>query len=100
MRQVHIKPEFRSVDKDVEDRVVFRPFVGVAPLRYVDLFTMLKRKNEDGSVVSWDSSRATPRVAELALTYLRREVAELSIFKDILITKGLMDPQNSEETHA
>ena len=57
-------------------RVIFEPFVGIAPIRYMDLFTMPKRKKE-GKIIDWEStkSEAVPRFPDKAsfLSYLQRE---------------------------
>jgi deoxycytidylate deaminase len=44
-------------------RVPFEPFVGVAPPRYIPLFTMVEpRKTREGNIVHWEPSRASPRL--------------------------------------
>lgn len=45
----------------VPGKVNFKPFVGIAPKRYVDCFTKVERKNTDGSVAEWRESEASPR---------------------------------------
>lgn len=42
--------------KNKLNRVTFRPFVGVAPRKYLQLFSVDKgeRKNKDGTVKKWD----------------------------------------------
>lgn len=55
-----------SVDEDpFEDSVQFKPFVGIAPKRYMDLFEMTARKDKKtGKKIDWDSSKALPRYEE------------------------------------
>ena len=44
------------------ERVGFQPFVGLAPPRYFDLFTKLKREEPDGQAVRWDPAASVPRL--------------------------------------
>lgn len=53
-------------DRDPDRReVVFEPFVGVGPRRFLDLFEMPKRKNGSGAVVEFDPETAEPRLDEI-----------------------------------
>jgi deoxycytidylate deaminase len=54
-------------------KVVFRPFVGVAPSRYVDVFTMLKRKDDLGYRLHFQAGKALPRDIDLQPYYQLRE---------------------------
>lgn len=54
-------------------KVVFRPFIGVAPSRYVDVFTMLKRKDELGYRLHFQAGKALPRDIDLQPYYQLRE---------------------------
>lgn len=58
-----------------DDRVVFRPFVGVAPLSYLPLFEQVgKRKTPDGRAIEFVPSEARPKLAlSWDLSYLERE---------------------------
>ncbi len=53
-------------------KVSFEPFVGVAPRRYAELFTWARRKNEDGTLFTWDPKLATPRLADKEARELRQ----------------------------
>lgn len=61
-------PDSIEVDAaEVHDsHVNFEPFVGVAPRRYLDLFSLgdMERKDKTGRIRSWDRSLATPRLGE------------------------------------
>jgi deoxycytidylate deaminase len=46
------------------ERVVFEPFVGVAPRRYAQFFTMGDRKDEKGKVTKWKPGNANPNLGE------------------------------------
>jgi cytidine deaminase len=54
-------------------KVVFRPFIGVAPSRYVDVFTMLKRKDDLGYRLHFQAGKALPRDIDLQPYYQLRE---------------------------
>jgi cytidine deaminase len=57
----------------VAGRVTFEPFVGVAPARYIDLFTASERKTPAGVVVRWDGRGKRPRAASEPLSYIAQE---------------------------
>jgi len=69
-----------------KDKVVFEPFVGIGPRRFVDLFSMnlssgrnLIRK-EKGFVIPWKKEEAELRVPMSPLSYLE---AELSLVNEL-----------------
>jgi hypothetical protein len=71
-------------------KVPFRPFLGVAPRRYLRVFTMGKRKNEDGTVVRVDDVNRSPRLMDEdpigewdASAYIFREVNALQKSKEL-----------------
>lgn len=57
-------------------RVLFQPFVGVAPVRYIELFTATQRKTAVGAVIRWDGRGKTPRSSSTPLSYLAQEQNE------------------------
>jgi Deoxycytidylate deaminase len=65
-------------------QVEFAPFVGVAPRRFMELFTMPRRKTDDGRAIAWNAASAEPRLADNDLTYLLREREELGELQAIL----------------
>jgi deoxycytidylate deaminase len=44
-----------------DDRVLFKPFVGIAPRRYTSFFLASRRKERGGGLIAWDVSVAHPR---------------------------------------
>ena len=44
------------------EKVVFEPFVGLAPARYMEFFSMAKRKDNRGKVITWKPLEAVPRL--------------------------------------
>jgi len=73
-----------SVSMNKEDegkKMVFRPFFGVGPRRYIELFSMKHhplqprtRKNKDGITIKWEPKEAVVRNQMLPSSYLDREV--------------------------
>lgn len=63
-------PDALSLNLGAQDRVVFEPYVGVGPRRYVDLFSMdlgvgapIKRKDQvTGKTLVFDKRKAIPRL--------------------------------------
>ena len=83
-----------SVDptaEEVPDHVVFRSFVGVAPRRYVDWFTMEKgsRKGEDGRPGRWVNAQARLRSSIPPLAYIQEEKALFSPIDEQMRALGL-----------
>ncbi|MEX1214389.1 anti-phage dCTP deaminase [Saccharospirillum sp.] len=82
----------RIVEND-QGRVVFRPFVGVGPRRFIDLFSMklssgrkMKRK-KDGYAVNWVRQDSELRVPMSPLSYMESEIAVNNELK-LLVKKG------------
>ncbi len=92
------KQEISTTVTDKNKKLVFTPFSGVGPRRYIDLFAMTsakwgvkKRKKKDGYNVDWDRSKAYIRNPMMAMTYLEYEsIAYLSYYDE---TEG----DNSDE---
>ncbi len=40
-------------DGSLGDKLIFEPFVGIAPRQYMHLFAKTKRKQKDGKVIKW-----------------------------------------------
>lgn len=64
-----------EVAKGAQDvaKVTFEPFVGVAPRRYAEFFTWPRRKEDDGTLWTWDAKTATPRLADSEASELRQQ---------------------------
>lgn len=76
-------------DETVDDRVVFEPFTGVGARRFLDFFSMnlgagnkLRRKNKDGSTVSWEKKDAQLRVSLLPASYRDIEDAASRLYSE------------------
>lgn len=75
-----------EVESERADRVSFVPFIGVAPRRFLDWFTMRKRKEEDGRVVDWSPLEAQPAFhpAGLDTGYIEREADVVDELADLV----------------
>jgi deoxycytidylate deaminase len=77
-----------ALDKKAESKhVTFEPFTGVGARRFLDLFSMnlglgdkLRRKNSDGSAVTWSKQKAIPRVGLLPNSYVEVEEIAANLF--------------------
>jgi len=75
----------------VTDKVVFQPFVGVAPRMYNSLFRMTERKNKNGQVIEWQpSGDLMPRHAVTPLAYIDNERVELDELYRRITAEGLI----------
>lgn len=86
---IHLKT--RLDEKHDPDLVVFEPFIGVGPRRFLDLFSMnlgagskLKRKSSLGSIIDWSKKSAVIRTPLLPRSYLDIEKAAVEIWKGSL----------------
>ncbi len=73
------------------DRVIFRPFVGVAPLSYLPLFEQVgKRKTPDGRAVNFVAAQARPKLAlSWDLSYIEREDLTVVSLKQTLKAESM-----------
>lgn len=58
---------------DADGKVLFRRFVGVGPPQYLGLFTMRKRKHDNGKKVDWTELAAMPHLITTEKAYLANE---------------------------
>src|SRR5262249_40911967 len=78
--------------------VLFRPFVGIAPLKYLQLFQAPKRKLDDGSVIVWNKTQAIPRFSEAPVAIRVQENIEVERFQRIMRDKKMFEaPQPSSQ---
>lgn len=108
-RVVYIEPYAKSLAAqlypdsiDVESKtasghqVSFEPFVGVAPRQYLNLFSMLERKDSTGSVISLDRTTANPRCQSSVPTYMRNESSNLDLLNSSMQEKGLIKEKETK----
>jgi cytidine deaminase len=74
-------------------RIPLEPFTGVAPRCYMSLFTMRKRKLDDGKAVTFDRAKAFPRLAGSPRSYIPGEVLAVAELDQRIEAKQLMFEQ-------
>ena len=67
------------------------PFVGVAPRRFLELFSAPERKTSDGAWIDWNAVKRTrdPRTALPAVAYLEQEADLVDMFHKLIAGSGL-----------
>jgi cytidine deaminase len=66
-----------ALENATPDKVLFEPFVGIAPPRFRELFLMPERKDDNGRMITWDEIKrsALPRIGSDTRSYIRSERA-------------------------
>ncbi len=64
-----------ALESPASRKVLFEPFVGVAPHRFRELFILPDRKDQNGRIIAWDDIKrsAQPRIQSDTNAYLRSE---------------------------
>ncbi len=67
----------------IRGKVMFEPFVGIAPRKYLDLFTMAERRGRDGHVLVWERYGSRPRHVEANahIRYIEQESVLIKEFE-------------------
>lgn len=63
---------------ETSEKVVFRPFIGISPYRYRDLFEKGKRKYSGGSAQKWNRGARRPMVEVYFPSYFKAEAVVVS----------------------
>lgn len=79
-----------SFDKKDSAKVVFEPFLGVAPRRYADLFRKRRRKDQSGMAKEWFYGQPVPMIEDRGAGYVANEGA---IF--VKTRKGIEKPTDA-----
>jgi cytidine deaminase len=82
-------------------KVVFEPFIGIAPYRYRDLFARERRKTDSGDFQQWMEGEARPSMKYTVATYVDNEAAVTKMFTEKVKTKadaGLIEIPKPEAT--
>ncbi|MEP9372638.1 anti-phage dCTP deaminase [Mesorhizobium sp. KR1-2] len=66
-----------SIESESLDKVAFVPFIGISPFRYRDIFQKGRRKNRDGTAMSWMAGSPSPMLDAGLGIYVDTEVGEL-----------------------
>ncbi|MER3422500.1 MAG: hypothetical protein C4293_03980 [Nitrospiraceae bacterium] len=70
--------------EEAPNKVRFEQFVGIAPTRYMDLFTASARKSNDGKLLPWKKSQAIPRYAQSV-----KEKEAVAYLEEVRRAKGI-----------
>lgn len=72
--------EISQKPEEKDKKIIFAPFKGVGPHRFIDLFSMQSikwyartRKDSDGNVIQWDRESANLRNPMTLLNYIDME---------------------------
>lgn len=69
-----LHPDSISMEKRAGSTLtIFEPFVGVAPRRYFDLFSMRQRKDDQGHIIAWNAQKSQPRLGRTSPSYIEVE---------------------------
>lgn len=91
--QLESKSEFELSNNS--ELVIFEPFIGVGPRRFLDLFSMslgrgskLRRKDKAGSILDWDKASAPIRTPLLPKSYLEIEQAAIEMWDEFKLSRA------------
>ncbi len=79
------------------NRVLFQPFVGIAPRQYVALFTGLDRKDKSGKVIEWTPDKSRPRYFSEFKAY---ESLEEERFNSIVILLKTLEKEDGTQENS
>ena len=85
---------------DEPKKVVFEPFIGIAPHRYRDLFARDRRKTDDGDFEQWVDDEPRPTIRLTVATYVQNEAAVIKLLNDTVKAKrdkGLLEIASAEQ---
>jgi deoxycytidylate deaminase len=80
-----------ALESAAPGRVLFEPFVGIAPLRFREFFLTPDRKDENGRIISWDEIKrsALPRIESDPRSYIRHELVAVEVLGRALADAGV-----------
>jgi deoxycytidylate deaminase len=86
---IHLLSELDTASEELSNMVIFEPFTGIGPRRFLDLFSMslgagskLRRKDKSGATVEWDKATAPIRTPLIPHSYLEIEKAASQMWAD------------------
>ena len=81
--------------RDSGRKLIFEPFVGVAPRRFMDLFVMPDRKDRHGRVLAWEEASAELRLRNPLPTYLEIETSAGAFLEEKSVEFGIEAPHST-----
>lgn len=85
-----IRYEDESAD---EDALIFEPFVGVAPNRFIDFFEIKKRKDSYGNKINFDISKSNPVTKQVYPSHIEIEKAYVKFLSVNSHFLGITNPR-------
>ncbi|OOY16702.1 anti-phage dCTP deaminase [Thioclava sp. DLFJ4-1] len=84
----HLYPDSIEVDSTdpCSQRVAFKQFIGITPVRYARLFKKSSSKDHQGYVTSWDPENALPAVEKMFQEQQEREPVFLKEFQEHVLS--------------
>ncbi|HVM79321.1 MAG TPA: anti-phage dCTP deaminase [Stellaceae bacterium] len=76
--------EVEGRKKRAGPKVQFDPFIGIAPVRYAELFAKGRRKDSDGKPILWNPADAKPILERLVPAYIQIENAVAAAVPELL----------------
>ncbi len=93
-------PDSAVLEEKEKNKVRFKPFVGVGPRRFFDLFSitwgeglLVKRKDKKGNAVIWNSRKAIPRLQMRPEGYRDLETLASNVLEDAKEEKQEKEPK-------
>jgi deoxycytidylate deaminase len=92
-------PDDVSIDDDYSSeekvkKVIFRPFEGVSPRVFRNIFTSTKRKTSEGYTVEWTKEQAVPKFVSLSTAHLPVEAIVASQMASLGTIDDIKDLEN------
>ncbi|MCU1350183.1 MAG: CMP/dCMP deaminase zinc-binding protein [Acidobacteria bacterium] len=86
-----------ALENATAGKVLFEPFVGIAPPRFRDFFLMPDRKDANGRIIAWDEIKrsARPNIESDPRSYIRSERAAVEELGKSLAVAGVTFRQTS-----
>jgi len=84
-----------TFDPEDESKVLFRPFMGISPRRYRDIFEKKKRKDSEGRAIQWYEKAPVPLLEDRSGSYIENEEGAVVVaLKDLF--QGAMSPSDTD----
>ncbi len=80
-----------ALESATAGKVLFEPFVGIAPPRFRDFFSMPRRKDANGRIISWDEIKRSslPNIQSDPRSYIRSERSAVEELGKALADSGV-----------
>lgn len=88
--------------EDAKEKILFIPFKGVGPHRFIDLFSMQStrwyartRKDDEGNIIPWKRNEANLRNPMSVFSYIEMEKAAYKQYNDEIV--GIREEEEYEQ---